>query len=187
MNTTTPPLPLQLIEEFINTRRADGDGLATHEELEQWLTSRDLAPSSISANDSELSRARAVREGLRAVIAENNAAPVASPRPDGLNPSARNEFAKLAENLPLVVDVRSSPPRLVPQAGLSDVDSALAALLVGALTAVPDGTWVRLKACREPSCRRAFYDHSRNRSRSWCSMELCGNRAKGRAFYSRNQ
>lgn len=100
MNTTTPPLPLQLIEEFINTRRADGDGLATHEELEQWLTSRDLAPSSISANDSELSCARAVREGLRAVIAENNAAPVASPRPDGLNPSARNEFAKLAENLP---------------------------------------------------------------------------------------
>lgn len=187
METATSPLSLRLIEEFVNTRRADGDGLSMREELRQWLSGHDLAPASTSVTDAELSRATAVREGLRAVIAENNAAPVASPRPDGLDPSARDEFEGLATELPLVLDVGVRPPRLVPHAGLSGVDAALATMLAGVVSAVADGTWARLKACREPSCRRAFYDHSRNRSRSWCSMELCGNRAKGRAFYQRNQ
>ena len=43
-----------------------------------------------------------------------------------------------------------------------------------------DGTFARLKACREHTCEWAFYDHSRNRSATWCSMEVCGNRAKAR-------
>ncbi|WP_285576238.1 CGNR zinc finger domain-containing protein [Actinoallomurus iriomotensis] len=48
-----------------------------------------------------------------------------------------------------------------------------------------EGTWTRLKACREPSCRWAYYDHPRNRRRTWCSMGICGNRAKARASHHR--
>ena len=33
--------------------------------------------------------------------------------------------------------------------------------------------------------RDSIADQSRNRSRSWCSMETCGNRAKARSFRSR--
>jgi hypothetical protein len=33
--------------------------------------------------------------------------------------------------------------------------------------------------------RWAFYDHARNRSRTWCSMDACGNRAKARAYRAR--
>ncbi|MFI6043666.1 CGNR zinc finger domain-containing protein [Nocardia sp. NPDC051321] len=51
--------------------------------------------------------------------------------------------------------------------------------------AVAAGTWPRLKACREPSCRWAFYDHSRNHGRTWCSMNVCGNRVKVRASQRR--
>ena len=40
------------------------------------------------------------------------------------------------------------------------------------------GTWPRLKACRRASCRAAFYDSSKNGSGAWCSMKICGNRAK---------
>ncbi|GGT04090.1 hypothetical protein GCM10010176_055360 [Nonomuraea spiralis] len=36
----------------------------------------------------------------------------------------------------------------------------------------------RLKACANDECEWAFYHHSRSRTRRWCSMELCGNRAK---------
>jgi predicted RNA-binding Zn ribbon-like protein len=46
-----------------------------------------------------------------------------------------------------------------------------------------DGSWSRLKACRQ--CGWAFYDYSRNRSGSWCSMQLCGNRTKTRAYRRR--
>jgi predicted RNA-binding Zn ribbon-like protein len=49
-----------------------------------------------------------------------------------------------------------------------------------------DGTWPKLKACRSDTCRWAFVDHARNRSRQWCSMSLCGNRAKARAFRARH-
>jgi hypothetical protein len=43
----------------------------------------------------------------------------------------------------------------------------------------------RVKICPADDCRWAFYDTSRNRSRQWCSMEVCGNRAKARAHRRR--
>jgi predicted RNA-binding Zn ribbon-like protein len=49
-----------------------------------------------------------------------------------------------------------------------------------------DGTWKRLKACRNHGCRWAFYDYSKNRSGSWCSMQLCGNRTKTRSYRRRH-
>jgi predicted RNA-binding Zn ribbon-like protein len=50
-----------------------------------------------------------------------------------------------------------------------------------------DGTWSRLKACRADDCLWAFYDGSRNHSAAWCSMASCGNRAKARAYRSRQR
>jgi hypothetical protein len=43
----------------------------------------------------------------------------------------------------------------------------------------------RIKICPADDCRWAFYDTSRNRSRQWCSMEVCGNRAKARTHRQR--
>jgi predicted RNA-binding Zn ribbon-like protein len=45
-----------------------------------------------------------------------------------------------------------------------------------------DGSWQRLKACKSDTCRWAFIDHARNRSRQWCDMAVCGNREKARTF-----
>lgn len=47
-----------------------------------------------------------------------------------------------------------------------------------------DGSWVRLKACARPSCRWAYYDHSRNRSGRWCTMAGCGNAVKMQKAYA---
>jgi predicted RNA-binding Zn ribbon-like protein len=52
--------------------------------------------------------------------------------------------------------------------------------------AIADGTWQRLKACRDHSCEWAFYDHTKNRSGAWCTMEECGNRAKARSYRERH-
>ncbi|MGH3715275.1 MAG: CGNR zinc finger domain-containing protein, partial [Micromonosporaceae bacterium] len=94
------------------------------------------------------------------------------------------ELSGLARELPLVLDASVRPPRLTARDGGS-VDGVLAMLLGAVAEAVAAGTWARLKACRNPHCRWAYYDQSRNRSRSWCSMETCGNRAKARAFRER--
>ena len=50
---------------------------------------------------------------------------------------------------------------------------------------IADGTWERLKACAADDCHWAFYDHTRNRSGRWCSMAVCGNRAKVERFRER--
>jgi predicted RNA-binding Zn ribbon-like protein len=60
---------------------------------------------------------------------------------------------------------------------------ALDAVVAVALNAMLDGTWGRLKACR--NCHWSFYDRSPNRSGTWCSMQLCGNRTKTRAYRRR--
>ena len=39
----------------------------------------------------------------------------------------------------------------------------------------------------EDGCGFAFFDTSRNRSRRWCSMEDCGNRAKAQRHYQRHK
>jgi predicted RNA-binding Zn ribbon-like protein len=45
----------------------------------------------------------------------------------------------------------------------------------------------RVGQCADDRCGWLFVDVSRNRSRRWCSMEACGNRAKARRHYRRSQ
>jgi predicted RNA-binding Zn ribbon-like protein len=45
----------------------------------------------------------------------------------------------------------------------------------------------RVGQCADDRCGWLFLDVSRNRSRRWCSMEACGNRAKARRHYRRSQ
>lgn len=43
-----------------------------------------------------------------------------------------------------------------------------------------------IRKCENPDCILFFYDISKNHTRRWCSMGLCGNRAKVSAFRERN-
>ena len=48
-----------------------------------------------------------------------------------------------------------------------------------------DGSWARLKACRNPDCHWAYYDRSHAGRGAWCDMAVCGNRMKNRTLRSR--
>jgi predicted RNA-binding Zn ribbon-like protein len=67
------------------------------------------------------------------------------------------------------------------------LDAALGVVLAIAARGMLDGTWERLKICPGDDCGWAFYDHSRNRSGRWCSMLVCGGRAKARTHYQRHR
>jgi predicted RNA-binding Zn ribbon-like protein len=43
----------------------------------------------------------------------------------------------------------------------------------------------RVRACEADSCRWLFLDTSKNHTRRWCNMRICGNRAKARRFQER--
>jgi predicted RNA-binding Zn ribbon-like protein len=42
-----------------------------------------------------------------------------------------------------------------------------------------------VRECREGTCRWLFLDRSKNHSRRWCDMKVCGNRSKAQRFYAR--
>jgi predicted RNA-binding Zn ribbon-like protein len=65
------------------------------------------------------------------------------------------------------------------------VDGALGRLFAAMAHAQAEGTWERLKVCPADTCLWAFYDFSRNHSRTWCTMSSCGNRAKARRYRRR--
>jgi predicted RNA-binding Zn ribbon-like protein len=44
-----------------------------------------------------------------------------------------------------------------------------------------------VKKCRHDACILYFYDTTKNHTRQWCSMELCGNRMKAAAHYRRKK
>ncbi len=45
----------------------------------------------------------------------------------------------------------------------------------------------RVKRCADSECGWLFVDVSRNRSRRWCDMSDCGNRAKASRFYQKKK
>lgn len=59
------------------------------------------------------------------------------------------------------------------------VESAAALLTSGELD--------RVRECEATDCNWLFLDRSRSRSRRWCSMKVCGNRAKARRHYRRRR
>ena len=60
-----------------------------------------------------------------------------------------------------------------------------AALAVSALSLMSSANLRRLKIC--PNCDWLFLDRSRNSSRLWCDMTVCGNRAKAKRHYRRRR
>ncbi|RWN46257.1 MAG: hypothetical protein EOS03_17845 [Mesorhizobium sp.] len=60
-----------------------------------------------------------------------------------------------------------------------------AALAVSALSLLRDDTVARLRIC--PNCTWLFVDRSRNSSRLWCDMAVCGNRRKASRHYHRRR
>lgn len=44
----------------------------------------------------------------------------------------------------------------------------------------------RMRACEADTCRWLFLDTSRNHTRRWCKMQVCGNRMKARRYQVRH-
>lgn len=60
-----------------------------------------------------------------------------------------------------------------------------AALAVSALSLLSGDAWKKVRICR--NCRWLFLDRSRNSSRLWCDMSVCGNRHKAKRHYERSK
>ncbi|MFK0173889.1 CGNR zinc finger domain-containing protein [Streptomyces sp. NPDC090306] len=176
------PASALLIEAFANTVDVElgTDELATPAGLSAWLAARELLdrPRRIGAADHALClRLRdGVREELGAHVGETADAALLAGADEALR------------ELPVLMSVRgggAGGPALSPAPELSPVRAALARLAVAWTELTVTGDAARLKRCSEHACAWVFWDVSKNRSRRWCSMRVCGNRAKARRYTAR--
>lgn len=65
--------------------------------------------------------------------------------------------------------------------------SVLAPLAEAASDLLCRTNFALIKKCGNPSCILYFYDTTKNHARSWCSMQICGNRMKAAAHYRRKR
>lgn len=175
---TPAPGQLRLVQAFINTSGAEAaqDELADPEGAGRWLVRNRLIDPDSAIGASDIGRLVSVREALRDLAGGNGRGRVDRRAVTVLNEAARR----------IRLGVRLHPEdryRLVAEG--RGIDRPIGGLLVRVLTAMSDGTWDRLKVCADDNCRSAYYDASRNRSGTWCSMATCGNRVKGRAYRQR--
>jgi predicted RNA-binding Zn ribbon-like protein len=152
------PGPLRQVQQFLNSVDVH-NGV---EWLPEWLTAHNLTR--------QRTRAVKLREALRSLALANNGLTIDAAALDTLNRAVARVSLRI-----------SNGGKLLLTHGGDDLDE----IMVIVLGAMLDGTWRRLKACR--NCHWSFYDYSPNCSAAWCSMQICGNRSKTRAYRSRRR
>jgi predicted RNA-binding Zn ribbon-like protein len=174
------PGDLELVRNFVNTFDVEDaeEDLNGPEQLRDWLVARELMDSDEPVTEGDLRRAIDVREGLRALLLRNNGVE--------FNESAVERLDRAASRAGLRLRFyKEGCAEFEPDA--TGVDGALARLLAIVAEARVEGEWPRLKACADDTCQWAFFDKSKNRSKKWCRMEVCGNVNKARAYRERHK
>jgi predicted RNA-binding Zn ribbon-like protein len=167
----------ELVVEFVNTRDVEEatDSIADPDRLGAWVeekTGED--PGGIEPED--VARVQLLRESLRSLMRANNGQEIRAGELEPLREAA--ERTRIRTTFAADGQLELVPAR----AGLSGFE---ARLLMAIEHLQCHGAWPRLKACTEDSCQWAFYDTTRNHSRTWCSMDVCGNREKTRRYRER--
>jgi len=180
LKTGTKPAPgeLALVQGLVNTvdREAGTDEIGTRLSLKAWLVRHGLLRSSETVSKEDHRTVLSFREAVKQLLLANNG--------EKTRPASLKKLHRLVSRFPLGVAFRTDGTFYLAPAG-QGVSRALGQMLAQMVRAVGDGTWSRLKACRDSSCQWAFYDNSKNQSGRWCSMSVCGSRDKARAYRKR--
>ncbi|MGW0738198.1 CGNR zinc finger domain-containing protein [Streptomyces sp. NPDC002851] len=166
MNDRAPaPGDLAFVAALVNTLDVEtgADALDTEE-----------GRTPFGITEADMPEAKALRESLRAACLAHAGHPPHRPTPP---------LGELLAEGPLLVtvDPETGAATLRP----ADPDSLTARVAAAIAAAVSDGTWHRLKACEATDCLWAYYDRSPAGRRRWCSMQVCGARAKMRNYRAR--
>ena len=118
-----------------------------------------------------------LREAIRQVLSGHTA------RRHDPEAASRLTMALASCRLTLAVDPAGGA-RLV-SADHGPFSRVIGGVAVAIAEAAATGTWARLKCCPGQLCGWAFYDRSASSRSRWCSMQVCGARAKMRAYRGR--
>jgi len=176
--------PIDTVVEWLS----DGEDLMT------WLEQAELLPADAAATirancfpgelDAVAAQARALREWFRAFVSRN--------RGRSLGPLALHELEplnKILERDDAYGAIVARPVEDTQEPAMSGLrwrtmrrwrtpDSLLLPIAHAMANLITSADLSRVKSCERSSCTLFFLDKTRGRARRWCSMTLCGNRAK---------
>jgi predicted RNA-binding Zn ribbon-like protein len=190
------PGDLEIVRRLVNTLDIESgtDELDSPAGLSGWLAGSGLMapavpgepvrPQDVPVSPAFLRTAVALREALRGVLSSHVPAGATPDRAQAR--AAAAELHRIAGTLRIRLEV-SEDGRVAPEPAASGAAAALTRILLIAAEADRAGTWSRLKTCSASDCRWAFYDRSPTRNGCWCSMRICGSRAKSRAYRRRSR
>jgi predicted RNA-binding Zn ribbon-like protein len=168
---------VDLLVAFVNTRDVEtgSDALADPEGLREWVSER-TGEHLPQLNDADAVRVRSLRESLRAMLRANNGGAGGEAALQPLREAAERSRFRISASPAGQLEL--APAR-------ADLSGFEARILLAIEHLQCHDAWRRLKACPDDGCEWAFFDTTRNRSRTWCSMEVCGNRDKTRRYRQR--
>ena len=185
--------------DFVNTasQRREGpfkERLESYEDLLSWAVQaeqlteseatdlRQMAAASPAEAEAVVERGRALREAIYRVFTKRSVGEELPPEDLKL---ISTEYGRAAVN------------RLLTPSGVGvctfdwqthlSLDRPLWPVAVSATNLVASEDATRVKECATDNCNWLFLDASKNRSRRWCEMKECGNRAKARRHYQKSK
>jgi predicted RNA-binding Zn ribbon-like protein len=173
------PGSLRLVQALVNTLNAetDRDLLGTAAEAARWLMTARLMPAGSHLTGAEHRALTELREAIRQVLGGH------ADRRHDPEAARRLTLALASCRLTLAVDPAGGA-RLV-SADHDPFGRVIGGVAMAIAEAAATGTWARLKCCPGQRCGWAFYDRSASSRSRWCSMQVCGARAKMRAYRGR--
>lgn len=189
-------LGLDFLNSIATPVDAPIDWLDGSDGLLEWLAQAKLVPADAldelkaRAKPGELDKvadqARALREWFRKFVHKHMGRPLPPKALQELGPlnkilqrdEAFSQISRYREHDGDRFELRVMRRWQSPQSLLLPIAEALAKF-------VCEEDFARVKACEGHKCTLVFADHTRMQARRWCSMAICGNRAKQVAYRKR--
>jgi predicted RNA-binding Zn ribbon-like protein len=202
--TAEPPMPMptpaptpapalfiadEVALDFINTAYGvepnHVDVLGSDRQVLEWLQRAGLkpefdSPPPATRQGSLLQSALALRECARDLVERRKAGA-------GADVSVLNRLLALGETHQQLVWKKGHVPTISVHRNGSRPDAVLVPLAEAIARLLAEGDFELVRRCESADCTLWFYDRTKSHHRRWCSMAMCGNRAKVAAFRERRR
>jgi predicted RNA-binding Zn ribbon-like protein len=176
--------------------------IASGEDLVEWLDAARLVPKGVLGTmrrstvpgelDAVAAQARALREWFRKFVDGHSGRPLRQETVKELAPLNRilerdQEYGQITRREQGQGPAMRSALVWRPLRRWQTPDTLLLPIAKSMAELVCDEDFSYVKGCERPACTLFFLDRTHGRARRWCSMALCGNRAKQAAYRKRDR
>ncbi|WLI76260.1 ABATE domain-containing protein [Kosakonia sp. H02] len=169
--------------DFINTlataEKGQHDFLQSDEDVLHWLHQLGLPVKPMAHPGELLNAARALRETIREMVEAKKEGKV-------LSLDTLNAWLMQAQSHLQITEDSDNNMQIARIYRLDTPQQALAPVAEMAAELIAHGQFAYIRQCEHPDCTLWFYDKTKAHRRRWCSMALCGNRAKVARFRAKS-